>query len=169
MTDVEVPDEIPGKYEYACGVCGKELTYGGRGRKPKFCDDHKAGTGKPRAKGGARNDALAMEAANALSQLNALIGVTLMVPALPILGDNPAYLPNTALAIAKADEGFNAAAFSALQTDPALCKMILRVGSASGKIALVVAYGMLAGAVVPIGIDEYKERKKVSGEARAAE
>lgn len=170
MTDVIIPDEAPptSAFEYTCQVCGKELFYGGRGRKPKFCDEHKAGTGKPRAKGGgARNDALAQEAANALSQLNALLGVCLLLPAVPFLGDNPAYLPQTALAIAKADDGFNVAAYSALQTDPALCKMILRVGSAGGKLALIAAYGMLAGAVTPVAIEEYRERK--ASETRATE
>jgi len=28
--------------ELQCQVCGKPLTYAGRGRKPKFCDDHRA-------------------------------------------------------------------------------------------------------------------------------
>jgi hypothetical protein len=164
MVDVPIPDESPNTdspFEYACEVCGKELYYGGRGRKPKFCDEHKGGgKGATTRKSTARNDALAFEAAAALSQLNALIGLGLLVPAVPWMGDNPLFLPHTAVAIAHADEGFNAQAYAALQTDPALCKMILRVGSASGKIALIVAYGMLATAVVPIGVEEYKERKK---------
>jgi hypothetical protein len=38
-------DSVPpiGDFEYACEVCGVELKYGGRGRKPKFCADHKSG------------------------------------------------------------------------------------------------------------------------------
>lgn len=53
MTDVETYEEVAvtetnddsqsDTYtpEYACIECGKELRYGGRGRKPKYCDEHK--------------------------------------------------------------------------------------------------------------------------------
>ena len=40
-------DEVPEKGnpvnapEYTCITCGTELFYGGRGRKPKYCDEHK--------------------------------------------------------------------------------------------------------------------------------
>lgn len=36
-------DDAPpiGDYEHACVVCGVELTYAGRGRKPKYCAEHK--------------------------------------------------------------------------------------------------------------------------------
>lgn len=30
--------------EFTCQTCGKPLTYSGRGRKPKFCEDHKTRT-----------------------------------------------------------------------------------------------------------------------------
>ncbi len=38
------------RYEYACETCGIEVFYSGRGRKPKFCADHKktASTSAPR-------------------------------------------------------------------------------------------------------------------------
>lgn len=36
-----LPDDIAPPVEYSCEVCGEELFYGGRGRKPKFCDEHK--------------------------------------------------------------------------------------------------------------------------------
>lgn len=41
-------DDVPpvNDFEHSCEVCGIELTYGGRGRKPKRCADHKAGSRK---------------------------------------------------------------------------------------------------------------------------
>ncbi len=46
--DESLPDDFtppPGTPTgYACEVCGVELTYGGRGRKPKRCDEHKGRT-----------------------------------------------------------------------------------------------------------------------------
>lgn len=40
----EAPPAPTRVYEYACEVCGTELTYGGRGRKPKRCAEHKSGS-----------------------------------------------------------------------------------------------------------------------------
>lgn len=38
-TDISFLDEAP----YRCETCGTALHYGGRGRKPRFCDEHKKG------------------------------------------------------------------------------------------------------------------------------
>ncbi len=35
--------------EYTCSVCGKSLEYGGRGRPPTKCDEHKASASAPAA------------------------------------------------------------------------------------------------------------------------
>lgn len=42
VTDVPIPEETaPTTDDLTCEICGTALTYAGRGRKPKFCDDHK--------------------------------------------------------------------------------------------------------------------------------
>jgi len=38
---LDVPPPVS-DFDYACETCGKELTYAGRGRKPRFCKEHKA-------------------------------------------------------------------------------------------------------------------------------
>lgn len=43
----EVPDDVPPRKSYVCEVCGTELEYGGRGRPPTRCDEHKKGAGGP--------------------------------------------------------------------------------------------------------------------------
>jgi hypothetical protein len=157
FTDTDVPidahrDEAPpSSFEYACEVCGKELLYGGRGRKPKFCDEHKkGGAGKSVSRRGGGNLQLATQAADALVQLNSLCAMGLML----------AHLPQTASTLAGTEEGFREQAISALLTDPALCKSILKAGTTSGKVSLLIAYAMLAGAVVPVGVVEFKERQE---------
>lgn len=40
VTDDEAPDR--------CKVCGTGLTYGGRGPRPKYCAEHRRGTGRTR-------------------------------------------------------------------------------------------------------------------------
>jgi hypothetical protein len=147
----------PSNYDYSCETCGKELFYAGKGRHPRFCDEHKTG-GKTRGKGTGGNVVLARQASAVLSQLNGLITLGLMAPVdaigLP--------LPETASALASAADGFDEASYNALLTDPALCRAIMRGGGASGKVALLIAYGMLAVAVVPVGMAEHKERRRLS-------
>lgn len=163
LETVAIPDfpqdeKPPSEYEYACEVCGKELFYAGRGRKPKFCDEHRKGGSKaggtPRT--GKGNTQLAAQASEALAQLNALACMGLMV----------GKLNQTALALSTANDGFREQAYNALLTDPALCKTILKAGATSGKVSLLIAYGMLAAAVGPVGYTEYRE---VYGANRAEE
>jgi hypothetical protein len=65
----------------------------------------------------------------------------------------------TAGAIAERETLFREQAYNALLTDPALCRTILKGGTTSGKVALVIAYTMFIGGVAPYTISEYKERK----------
>lgn len=150
----DVPRDESPLPEYACTVCGVELTYSGRGRKPTKCDEHKRGSSGPRKTSTGNANALGKQAAMALAQINGLIATVCMV------APDPYRLPATASAIALANDAFEEAAANALSTDPKLAKLILRAGGASGKVALVIAYGMLAGAVVPVAITEYQDNVK---------
>lgn len=74
----EMPsDDVPpvSDFEYSCEVCGVELTYGGRGRKPKRCAEHKTGarSGKTpaRASGGRWQQPLT----DALTQQFVMVGM----------------------------------------------------------------------------------------------
>lgn len=51
----EVPPLSHNDAEYSCQVCGLELFYSGRGRHPKFCDEHKPGAANNRAPKAAGN------------------------------------------------------------------------------------------------------------------
>lgn len=137
-----------------CAVCGVELEYAGTGRKPTKCDEHKNTRnrpGKPAAASSASsasgNERLAERAADVLCQLNDFAAVGLMV----------AKLHGTAGALADRAEVFREQAVSALVTDPALCRMILRGGATSGKVMLFAAYASLLMGVAPVAVEELRD------------
>lgn len=143
-----VPDTID--VEYPCEVCGRESgPYAGRGRKPKRCPDHKptrknSGQGSPKVTGSSA--VLAAQATEVLSQLNGFIA----------LGTAALKMFSTSGAIAEYDETFKQQAYSALVTDPELCKFILRGGVKSAKLTLLMAYGGMAVAAGPTALQEIK-------------
>lgn len=62
--------------DFACEECGAPLTYAGRGRKPRFCDEHKPGrsssSGKPR--GSSTGNLALIE--RAVNELEAIYGIS---------------------------------------------------------------------------------------------
>lgn len=173
MTIAEAPvfeDATPplDEPEFACEKCGHSLTYGGRGRKPRVCSDKNGGD--PQCYGsssrsttsgkrtGGTNDKLARQATDVLVTLNGMMATGAFVMS----------WTGTAGAIARANESFESAAFEALLLDPALCRMILRGGSNSGKLALTLAYGMFFASVAPSALTDVRmwqaERSKAKAE-----
>lgn len=159
-----VPDVIPSdeapetSHELSCEVCGKELHYAGRGRKPKRCDEHKKGGGttrRSRSENIGKNEQLAAQAAEALVQVNTLAE----------MGARFGKMEYTAEALSTAKEAFREQVFEALKTDPELCKLILRGGVQSARIQLLIAYGMLASVVVPVAAMEIKAKREAAKEA----
>lgn len=148
ITTETIGDEYPDK----CGECRKGVPYSGRGRRPKFCDEHKPNRSKssPRATGkGAEQTARA--AAGMLSQLNGLIGMGLSMYGLTM----------TAEQINTANAQFEEAATQALVNDPKLAKKIIGLGATSGKATLAVAYGMLGASIAPVAVMELRHKKAV--------
>ena len=155
IEDVDV-DTVPGdieQIEYPCQVCGKEAgPYSGRGRKPKYCADHKAsnkGTSKSGPKTTGKNAQLAGQAADTLVQYNGLVALVAALAQYPYMSD----------AITNANDVFREQAYAALLTDPNLCQQIMRGGGISGRAMLILAYGTLFAAVSPVAVMEYKAHK----------
>ncbi len=148
------PDEAPeSTHELSCTECGKELVYGGRGRKPTKCDDHKRTPPTTTARRSlGKSDQLAAQATEALCQMNGILAIGVMMLGLPL----------TAEALETSKDVFREQAYSALLTDPGMCAMILRGGTSSGKIALVIAYGMLGATVIPVGMMEVKAKREIA-------
>jgi hypothetical protein len=150
-----VPDITPDlsdQPEYACQVCGKELTYGGRGRKPKYCDEHKkssssTGTRTPRVTG--NNAALAAQATEALCSIDGMMA----------LGARLVGFAETATVIEEADDTFRLRVHTALLNSPDTARRILRYGSKAGDSALFIAIGLHIATIAPVFMTEAKEKK----------
>lgn len=105
------------------------------------------------------NEKLAASAAQKLVDLNKGLAISLMM----------ARMPGTALGISAEEENFREMAYNALLSDPSLCRTINALGSNSGKLTLLLAYGAMFGAVMDTAIAEYKahpihgylERKRI--------
>lgn len=137
LTDTAPPLDGP---EYTCEVCGKPLTYSGRGRKPKRCDEHKRGASRTtRVSTTGKNATLASQATDALVNINSLAAF-----GVGIVG-----YADTADAINDRQEAFRTQVYQALLSDPELCRSILTSGAQAGRVSLIVAYAMLAVGVFP--------------------
>lgn len=160
--DAELPDDtVPATsdVEYPCEVCGKEAgPYGGRGRKPRRCAEHKRSKSAPRTgvKVTGASASLAAQAAGVLEQLNGILAMGLMVTG----------MQDTAHALASANESFKEQAYLALTTDAELCKLILKGGVKSAKLSLGLAYVGLGAAVLPVAVNEAREKKAAREAAR---
>lgn len=145
---VPAPEQSPdGLY---CVVCDKPLTYGGRGPRPKYCDDHKKNG--PRKSSSARmpaSDAMAEQAASMLGLANRLLGMGLLTLGFPV----------TATAIGDNNGQFEIMAKQALLTDPKLCKKILSAGGTSASVGLALAYAGLGASVGPALMGEVREKR----------
>jgi hypothetical protein len=68
-------------YIHHCETCGTGLTYGGRGRKPRFCNDHKPGASRTPSGGGtSKRDQMITTTIDAAYQI---IGQALASPLVP--------------------------------------------------------------------------------------
>ncbi|HEY6018781.1 MAG TPA: hypothetical protein VIY48_02495 [Candidatus Paceibacterota bacterium] len=154
IPDADLPPDLPPETgsDLRCQVCGTELVYGGRGRKPTRCDEHKKQSGGNKRQSQS-NDKLAAQATDSLMALNALATMGIMF----------AGMNRTASAIAERDDAFREQAYSALLTDPALCRVILRGGAVSARLSLGIAYATLGAAVAPVAIAEFKEKRNGRG------
>jgi hypothetical protein len=137
--------------EHPCQVCGKEVEYGGRGPRPKFCREHrKQSAGRTKAPGAkGSNVTLAEQATEALWQVNGMVAFLAMIAGFPLTGQE----------IQARETVFREMCYSALLTDPNTCRFILKGGMQSSKISLVMCYAMFLGGIAPSFMQELKERK----------
>lgn len=163
-TSLFTPTDIPEEYdsvppaadvEDPCKSCGRQIDtpYGGRGRRPTQCLDCKTKGGKSNAKRGpgtrGSNATLAEQATEALWQINGIVAFVAMLAQLPLTADT----------IRERETAFREMAYAALLTDPALCRSILKGGTQSGKLALVMCYAMFLFPVGTVASLELKRRK----------
>lgn len=156
--DTGIPTDTPPAVsdDPVCQVCGAGLTYSGRGRKPKFCDEHKtASTGRKATSGSSSVDA-AMASLEFFEDLFT-IPLLLMSPAAAqdwAKNLGPLRVKNRAI----------------LAGNPQLCKSIAKTSSKVSPYMLLGSYGYALAPVAKTVLNDMrikKERAKVDADSVA--
>lgn len=134
-----------------CIVCNTEIFYGGRGPKPKYCDEHKTGTrrGTPsgNTSGGGRHSA---DVTAALASMEAMYGILTMLLS-----------PLSPVASAILKDGVPAAQMQnrlAFENDRALARSISSGAAKGGKAMFIATNAMLIGPVVALAYKDVSNR-----------
>lgn len=158
--DTGIPTDTPPAVsdDPLCQVCGAGLTYSGRGRKPKFCDEHKTSSGSPRkqSSGGSSVDA-AMASLEFFEDLFT-IPLLMMSPTAAqewVKNLGPLRVKNRAI----------------LAGNPQLCKSIAKTSSKVSPYMLLGSYGYALAPVAKTVLNDMrvkKERAAADAESMAA-
>lgn len=138
--------EFKSSDDLACEVCGTPLVYAGRGRKPRFCDEHKPGTSRPRASGPARGSGGSQveQAVQVMAGLYEGLNLAFFL-ADPTGRASMEWVGNV--------EKLHDQNRQFLAQNPKLAKQIVKMGTSTGTAGFVFAQGM---AVLPPAVIAYK-------------
>lgn len=143
--------------EYTCDVCGTPLAYGGRGRPPTRCDEHKrSGTStgsSSRAAGPRRSNKDVDAAMAALDAAHTSLSFVFMLAS-----------PDAASVWEAQRPSLDARNRRILESDPALAKRIATTASKGGMPALVLSHLI---AVAPTAAIAYTNIRANAAERRA--
>jgi hypothetical protein len=142
FTTVPTPtdDPIADAPEFACEVCGKELTYAGRGRKPRFCEEHRKGGASKIGASARRGGSKDVEAAcAALDSWYSMLTMGLML----------GRAPQSANLLAESTETLKEKNRTYLAQAPALAKRIADMGKTSATYGFFSAQAMV---LLPVAI-----------------
>lgn len=120
-------DEAP----YRCEVCGTSLTYGGRGRKPRFCAEHKKGG--TTTSNGKKATANMVVLENNIADLYRGLGMGLSFVD-----------PESGMEVAGAADKLAASWITLAESNPKVKKFLIKLTTGSGVGAVVLAHGTVA-------------------------
>lgn len=119
-----------------CQVCGVALIYGGRGRKPKFCSEHKKGSsnssGSPISRGGTLK---ALE--NSLTEMYMALGTGVTLVSAPdgfVIVNHAEKMAHSWIVLA--------------ENNPKVRKFLMKLTTGSGTGAVLIAHGAVALAIM---------------------
>jgi hypothetical protein len=144
--------------EYACEVCGKELQYGGRGRHPRFCEEHKprSASSISTRKSSAKGDVAA--ALSAMDMMYDLLGMGLLMvgahDALDLFKESRPQLKEK-------NEAY-------LSNDAALAKSLAKLGRTGGRYAFATAQVATVGPVLVLAAGEVTQKRRAAAAQRDA-
>ncbi len=135
-----------------CETCGKPIPYAGRGRKPRYCDEHRKGTRAstnmrtPRASGSVD------QAVGTLDNIYATLTAGFMMFG---LNDSASSLAGSREYLASQNKMF-------LDKDPALVKAINKAGAAGGRVGFFAVQIMTLGPVIGLAMTEIRARRSAT-------
>jgi hypothetical protein len=149
ITVDDLPMETPTivEPEYSCQTCGKALVYGGRGRKPRYCDEHKRGGNTTKI--GARN-AAGSDVIRAVAALEMAYG--LMRTGFMMIG-----AVNAASDLGRAIPQLSASNMEYLSQDKELTRAINKMGKVSGRSGFILTHILTLGPIAIGGTLEARE------------
>jgi len=149
-----IPDLADAPKDIACEVCGKDIAYlyKGKGRKPKYCEEHKpgrsaSGIGTPRTRAGSAG---VKQAVANLENMYNMLGMGLYM-----FGAK-----ESASLLAQSVPGLSDQNRQFLEADPALVKMLNKAGTAGGRTMFFVVNAMTIGPVIKLAYDEIAARRE---------
>lgn len=152
VTADPLQDEKPATaYEYACGTCGKELFYAGKGRKPKFCDEHKKNAPKSGvSKSRGASTQLAAQATDLIINVTDVLQVAALASG----------FEDTADAIEDKQAVLRERVYSALLANPTRCRSIIKLLGGTTDLGLAIAIGTFAANIGATAFNEYKAKRR---------
>lgn len=145
MTDTLTTPEIEST-DPICGApgCERPLFYSGKGRRPKYCDEHKSTRpATSSSKGRTSDDKAVAQACKSLDVIYRGIGLGLM-----------ARSPAMAQAWVEEMDGLSERNAMILEANPELARKLVGVGTKGGPIALLGSHVLAVWPVVMVGLGE---------------
>lgn len=137
-----------------CETCGKPLTYAGRGRKPRYCDEHRKGARTSTSTRAPRSSGSVDQAVGTLDNIYATLTAGFMM-----FG-----LTDAASSLAGSREYLAAQNRMFLDKDPALVKSINKAGAAGGRVGFFAVQIMTLGPVIGLAMTEIRARRAANTE-----
>ncbi len=152
IVDSELPrdEPPPTTYEYACETCGVELHYAGKGRKPRFCPEHKKNAPKTTRTGSGQSAKLASQATDLILSLTDVIQISAIV----------AGFPETSEAIDEKQGLLREQVYQALLGNPNRSRSIIKMLGATTDLGLAIALGTFTAHVGSTAWNEFKEKRE---------
>jgi len=146
--------------DLACEVCGKPLVYAGRGRKPRFCEDHRksgssSGSAGMRARRSNRDVEAAMAALDA-AHTGLTFGLMLVSPTAASMWE-------------EGRPSLNARNQTILEGDPALAKRLANMAAKGGTGALIISHLVAVVPVLGVARQDMRLRRAERMAANASE
>lgn len=158
---VETPTDAPADTSpgLSCVVCGTALTYGGRGPKPKYCEEHRKGSANKNLGGGGRRRSGGKDVEAAVAALDQ--AYNLLEMALMFAGAHGAMSTlRESIEGGNGRRGLRDQNRDYLTQDPELASRIASVGKVGGRYAFFAAQAATLGPVAILAMSEIQLRRR---------